>query len=421
TSAAVTKPSLGTTATTPGAGDRSAFVQGNVERTVTDVDQAAAAVQSVNSFGADLYARLHSAKPNQNLVFSPASIAIALAMTSAGARGSTLDQIDHVLHVDDPHGIHHSMNALSAALATRNATGKVGGENATVTLSVVNSLWGQAGFEFVPAFLDLLAGEYGAGMNLVDYEHDPESARADINEWVDKATNQRIPQLLGPGTLTRDSRLTLVNAIYLKARWSSTFSDGNTKPTPFHVSADRTVQAAMMRQTGHFGYAQGAGWSAVDLPYVFDDLSMTVIVADEGGATGAAPALPDITTVVAALETREVRLGFPKFDFKTSTSLADVLRQMGIIDAFSASADFTGMTTSAALSIADVIHQANITVDENGTEAAAATAVIAVATAAPAPSEPIVLTVDRPFLFALRDRPTGAVVFLGRVADPTAA
>jgi serpin B len=359
-----------------------------------------------------------AAKPTDNLVVSPSSIVFALAMTSAGAKGSTLAAMDSTLHIADPATIAHSMNGLATSLTkvnkTKDNTKEGGTGTSSVVLQTVNSLWGQAGLTFEQAFLNELWAEYLAPLYTVDYRTDPEAARVAINGWVDGSTHDRIPELLPKGTITTDSRLTLVNAIYLKANWMDEFAVAKTSKAAFTTAAGNSVQVDMMHRSGEMSYAKGDGWQAVDLPYVFGDLSFTVAVGD---ATSSA--VPDGPTVVAALSPgRLVDLGLPKFDIGTTTMLADLLRAMGMAEAFSAQADFSGMTTQEKLFISDVVHQANITVDEKGTEAAAATAVVMAGTAAPV-GPPVQLTFDRPFTFWLRDTATGAIVFMGRVADPS--
>jgi len=380
----------------------------------TDPTDAAAAI---NAFADDLFAQLTTVDPSANLVFSPASIALALAMTSAGAKGTTLQEMETVLHISDPAAIHRSMNGLASALeatnATQDNTANGGDGTSEVQLSIANSLWGQAGLNFEQAFLDLLSSEYGAGMELVDYTTDPEAARRAINEWVATETRDRIPALLAEGVITVDSRLTLVNAIYLKANWSETFDTQQTATEVF-ASPNGDVDVEMMHASRSFGYAAGDGWQAVELSYVFGELAMVVAVGDTAAAV--LPAITDITSVLAE---RPVELGFPKFDIETSVSLADTLKELGMPTAFD-SGDFSGMTTEVQLVIGDVIHQANITVDEEGTEAAAATAVSMDTTSAPVEQDPVTLTIDRPFTFWLRARSTGVIVFMGRINDPSA-
>lgn len=404
------EPTSGTTTLPPAAEARSSLA-----RVAVGPEQALRAAFSVNAFGDDLYRRLLAADPTGNLVFSPASIGVALAMTAAGARGTTLDEMLTVLHVTDPQAIHRSMNALTASLdeRTRSEVDPDGNEQ-TTRLTIANSLWGQHDLTFTQAFLDLLASEYGAGMHLVDYVADTEGARRAINAWVDAATEDRIPELLAQGVLTTDSRLTLVNAIYLKAQWENAFPEGATTDEPFTTASGATVSVPMMHVTESFLYAEQQGWRAVEVPYVFRDLVLTMVMPDDPAT------LVPLDEVMPWFERREVQLGMPRFDIETAVELGPLLREMGMPTAFSDQADFGGMSEDVALQIAAVVHQANITTDEKGTEAAAATAVVMRPTSAPV-DEPVTLTLDRPFTFALRDRPTGAVLFLGRVADPSQA
>ena len=397
----------------------SASLRGEAPHVTTGADPTAASA-AINAFAADLFDRLVAADPAANLVFSPASIALALAMTSAGAKGTTLTEMDAVLHITDPATIHRSMNGLAASLTALNQsqdnTAQGGTGVSEVQLSIANSLWAQQGLAFEQAFLDLLSAEYDAGLELVDYRTDPEAARVAINAWVADETNDRIPELLGQGTITPATRLTLVNAIYLKANWAQVFDEERTSEQPFTAPGGE-VTVDMMRVDGRFQVAVADEWAAIELPYVFNGLSLTVLVP---AASSGATAIPTGDEVFAALEPAPVMLSFPRFDIETSVSLADVLGELGMATAFSDDADFSGMTTGEPLTIGDVIHQANITVDEEGTEAAAATAVVMEATGMPDPQEPIELVVDRPFTFWLRDVTTGTIVFMGRVNDPSA-
>ncbi|MEQ1701439.1 MAG: serpin family protein [Ilumatobacteraceae bacterium] len=402
----------------PDGGLQPASLMGKAPRVAATSADAFEASAAINAFSADLFAQLIAADPTANLVFSPASIALALTMTSAGAKGDTLAEMSKVLHLTDPGMIHRSMNGLTVGLAeldqSQDNTTQGGTGTSEVQLSIANSLWGQTGFDFEQAFLDLLSSEYGAGMELVDYVTDPEAARVAINAWVAEQTKQRIPELLGPDTITKDARLTLVNAIYLKANWATVFPDGNTAEAPFTTPTGE-VRVQMMQVSNDFGYAEGAGWQAVELPYVFGNLTFVAFVGTDDDSL-----LTTGDEVFAALDRRPVTLSMPRFDIQTSTSLADVLAAMGMPTAFSAKADFSGMTKQVALAIGDVVHQANITVDEQGTEAAAATAVIVMPTSEQVVEEPIEMLVDRPFTFWLRDRATGTIIFTGRVNDPSA-
>ena len=392
-------------------------LRGNALRANAGPDDAVQASVAINEFAQDLYERLVAADPSANLVFSPASISVALTMTAVGARGITVDEMNEVLHIADDGSIDHSMNGISTVFEsvnrTRDNTADGGEGTSEVQLTIANSLWGQSGLSFEQAFMEILSSEYDAGMELVDYAADPEAARVAINEWVATQTKDRIPELLAQGAITPDTRLTLVNAIYLKANWAEVFPKDATTAQPF-AAPDGEVTVQMMRRTGEFGYAAGNGWQAVDIPYVFGELAFTVAMGDT-----AKTVLPAGEELFAAMAPRQVQLGLPRFDIETATDLVEVLTEMGMVTAFTAAADFSGITQSASLAIGAVIHQANITVDEEGTEAAAATAVIMVETSAPA-DDPVVLTVDRPFTFWLREVTTGTVVFMGRVNDPSA-
>jgi serpin B len=402
------------------------LARSDVPRRPATTDEAITAVASIEAFGADLYGRLAGLVDAPNLVFSPASIATALAMTRAGAKGATAQEMDAVLHLDDhgadPSAIHRSMNALTATLESRSGTfTDMGGNDTDVTLNIANSLWGQQDLRFEPPFLDLLAAEYGAGMRLVDYRSDPEQARGEINEWVDTETKGRIPELLVPGTITPDSRLTLVNAVYLKAAWQAPFLEQLTQPADFTTLVGNTVQVPMMRSSEFSPYAEGDGWQAVQLGYVGGSLGLLLVVPEAGRFDEVEAQLGSglVPEVAAALAPAEVNLGLPQFDIGTQADLNEVLAALGMPTAFvDGAADFTGMTTEERLFIGFVVHAANITVDEKGTEAAAATAVGMRATSAPV-DPPKELTIDRPFLFALRDAELGVTLFLGRVGDPS--
>ena len=386
--------------------------------TPADASNAGAAV---NAFGLDLYAAVAAADPDANLVISPASIAIALSMARAGARGQTAAEMDAVLRDlgTDEHAAW--LAALDAALNSRTGTFRDrSGEEQQVTLRIVNAPFAQRGLTLEDPFLDALAERFGAGLRLVDYVAAAEDARRLINAWVADQTEDRIEELLAQGTIDDLTRLVLVNAIYLKAAWQTPFGEEATAPAPFTRLDGSTVDVPMMQGGGALPYAAGDGWRAVELPYVGGNLAMLVIVPDDLAAFEPAFDEAALDAIVSGLGSREVILGMPKFGTESQLELNDVLAAMGMPTAFDeVAADFSGITTEERLFIGAVVHQANIDVDEKGTEAAAATAVVMQATAAP--HDTVTLTVDRPFLFALRDTDTGAVLFLGRVADPSAS
>ena len=400
-------------------GPNADLARSNLQRETTCICDAAKAAASVNAFGFDLYRSLASAAPVSNLVFSPTSIAIALAMTRAGASGTTATEMDVVLHVADPALLAPAMNAMTTSLAERTQTIAVpGSDPIEIRLAIANSLWAQSGFPFEQPFLDVLASQYGAGVELVDFRGAPAAAVGSINGWVDDATEGRIPALLSPDSVDALTRLVLVNAIYMKAPWLLPFTKTATVSAPFTVPGGRTVQVDMMRRSAYLPYATGVGWTAVELPYEGQLLSMVLVLPDAGVAPADVLDSFDDLADAAALENRQVMVGLPKFDTQTSVELGDALAALGMPTAFGDGADFSAMSTAEPFTISGVIHQANITVDEDGTEAAAATAVMMAGSAVPA--EPVELTFDRPFLFAIRDRPTGTILFLGHIADPTA-
>jgi serpin B len=323
----------------------------------------------------------------------------------------------HDLGADDSAGW---IAALDQSLNGKTATFRDAlGDPQEVVLRSVNAPFSQRGYPLEAAFLQKLGERFGAGIRLVDYVGDADAARGAINGWVGDQTEQRIPELLAQGTVEADTRLVLVNAIYLKAAWQVPFDEGSTEPAPFRRLDGSTTDVEMMRVAAGFPYAAGESWRAVELPYVGGRLSLLVIVPDDLGAFEASFDPATLDAITGALAWQEVRLGLPKFGAETQVGLGDVLAALGMPTAFDAgAADFSGMTTAERLSIGAVVHQANIDVDEKGTEAAAATAVEMVAAGAPA--EPVELVVDRPFVFALRDLDTAAVLFLGRITEPVA-
>ncbi len=401
-----------------GTTDGIALAAAHLPRASADPKAANEVAAAINAFGLDLYRAAGSG--GGNFVVSPSSVAIALSMARAGAKGETAAQMDAVLHALGADAQAAGLNALDAALTSRTGTYKDETDKPVdLTLKIANATFAQRDMTFVPAYLDALATQYGAGLQLVDYKRDAEAARKLINAWVSEQTASRIPELLAPGILDSMTRLALVNAIYLKAPWLTPFDPDATKAGAFTRADGTTVQAQMMSAGEQFGYAAGSGWCAVDLPYVGGSLSLTVILPDDIAAFEKSLTPDVLSTITSSLETKQVELTLPKFDIETKVDLAKVLGGMGMADAFDHDrADFSGITSQEKLFISNVIHQANITIDEKGTEAAAATAVVMRVTAAPA--SPVSLTVDHPFLFALRDGATGAVLFLGRIDDPTA-
>ena len=407
------------------------LVRSDAARAGIDLDAAKRAAAAVAALDADLFRQL--AKRDGNLVFSPYSVAAALAMTRDGASGKTRDEMDAVLHSALAGDLDVAVNSLDRTLAKRSGSYPFGNTTVPLELGTANQLYGQRDTEFAKTFLDQLATYYGAGLGVVDYkdDHAREDARRQINAWVSDRTKTRIPELIPQGVLNDLTRLVLVNAIYMKAKWASPFDKGQTSAAPFHRLDGKDVQAQLMRSFANpfLPYERAPQFQAVSLPYI-GGLSMTLVVPDSGQFAFVQDSLGDATFVSGMLRATSsaqsnsggrkfVHVRLPRFQFRSSALLKETLRTIGMPLAFSDRADFSAMSPKEALLIQEVAHQAFISVDEDGTEAAAATAVIAGATSLP--SDIVELTVDRPFFFLIRDDETGAILFMGRVLDPTAS
>lgn len=370
-------------------------------------------------FAADLYSGVANDETS-NVFYSPYSVSVALAMTYAGAGGATASQMAQALHFSLPSAqLHAAFDAVDLALASR-AHGQPGTKGAGFKLDVADSIWGDRTLPVQQPFLDTLAVDYGAGMRIVDFLHSAEPARAAINGWVENETNQKIVDLLPPGSITTDTRMVLVNAIYFNAAWSTPFDTNATHTEAFSRLDGVTSTASVMEHEDSYAYAQGNGWQAVELPYSGDETSMVVVLPDAGKFASVEAALSGdfVTGVFAGLQGQNVDVTLPKFSIHGGTiSLKSQLQKLGMVDAFdAAAADFSAMS-SEHLWVGDVLHQAFVNVDESGTEAAAATAVTMLGGAAN-PETVVHFDVNRPFLFFIRDIPTNTVLFVGRVLDP---
>jgi serpin B len=375
-------------------------------------------VQSDNTFAIDLYGQLRE-QPG-SLFFSPESISTAFAMAYAGANGQTAAEMQQVFHFTlPPERLHPAMGAL---LTGMNAPHK------GYALSVADALWAEQDEKFLPAYLKLVETNYSAGFHPVDFKTSPDAARGIINGWIEKQTNNKIQNLLGPGTVTPLTRLILTNAIYFKAAWADQFEKNGTKNEDFHLSAGKTIQAPMMHNWGGYEYFKGPAFQALLLPYEKDEISMLILLPDDIDGLAALErslTAENLHKWIASLSyAEEVIVSMPRFKITQQFELSSTLENLGMKAAFdSNSADFSAMTGNKNLLISAAIHKAYIDLDENGTEAAAATAVvIGMAMAAPPlspPPPPIVFTADHPFLFLIRENASGAILFMGRVADPT--
>ena len=345
TSIAASTPS--TIPTVPATGATSGETRSDKER-VTDLavpdSDVATLVGGNSAFAFDLYHAL--GEKDRNLFYSPYSISVALAMTYAGARGETERQMADTMHYRlSQDKLHNALNSLDLDLASR---GKNSGfeDSERIRLNIANAIWGQAGYQFAPDFLDLLASSYGAGMRTVNFAEAPEEARKAINDWVAESTEDRIRDLIPKKGITEQTRLVLANAIYFKAAWHSPFPEGATRDRTFHLLDGAAVQTQMMTQTASFGYLQGDGYQAIDLLYRGEKMSMTVLVPDEGKFSQFEVALDadNVSSILKNMRTERLDLTMPLFDFESHVSLKETLKAMGMPNAFSTSAaDFSGM------------------------------------------------------------------------------
>ena len=375
-------------------------------------------VEGNSAFAFELYNALKGEEGN--LFYSPYSISLALAMTYVGARGETAQQIaDTLQFLLEQDRLHPAFNWLDAELAGR-GEGAQGRDGEGFRLNIVNAIWGQKDYEFLSDFLDVLAENYGAGLRILDFITETEESRLTINDWVYNQTEERIEDLIPPGAIDALTRLVLTNAIYFNAAWEYPFDEAMTADGPFYLLDGAQVTMPMMRQTESFGYTEGEGYQAVELRYDGGELSMVILLPESGKfeASEEGLAAQQVTDIVSDLQPIEVALTMPQFEFDSEFSLKDTLAEMGMPVAFSSGADFSGVTGNRDLFITDVVHKAFVSVDEAGTEAAAATAVIVGLTSLPDP--PVEVTMDRPFIFLIRDVETGAILFVGRVLNPGA-
>ncbi|UCG54613.1 MAG: serpin family protein [Dehalococcoidia bacterium] len=373
-------------------------------------------VDGNSAFALDLFQKLIDR--DENLFYSPYSISLALAMTYAGASGQTAQEMANTLHFYlNQDKLHSAFNWLDIELVKR-GEGASGKDEEGFRLNIVNAIWGQENYRFLDAFLDVLAENYGAGLRILDFIKSTEVARNTINEWISQQTEGRIEELIPQGAIDAATRLVLTNAIYFNAAWMYPFDEENTVDRVFYLLNDDTVSIPMMNQTEFLNYVQGDNYQAVELPYDGNELSMFLLMPDKDSFTSFEESIDSelINNIIDELTTKQVVLSMPKFEFKSEIGLKQILAEMGMPTAFSGMADFSGMTKGRDLFIDDVLHEAFVSVDEAGTEAAAATAVIMKLTAA---EETVTMSLDHPFIFLIRDMKTDTVLFVGRVLNPT--
>jgi len=366
-------------------------------------------------FAFDLYQRLRD-KPD-NIFFSPYSITIAMAMVHGGAHMNTEQQSADTMHFELPQSsLHPVFNKLDLELNSR-GQGSKAADGKAFRLNVVNAVWGQRNYSFLPAYLDTLALNYGAGLRVVDFESAPDPSRIEINEWVERQTEGRIQDLLPPDSVSSDTRMVLTNAIYFNAAWAKAFDKDATRDGPFSLLDGKQVTVPMMAAEVDASYVKDADFVAAALPYDGRELSMLVIVPDDLKSFEATLTGEKVRKIAAQLQPSSVAVKLPSFELEMDLSLKEHLVALGMKDAFNPiAADLSGMTSAEQLYISAAVHKAFVKVNEAGTEAAAATAVVVAPSAAP--PTPVKFIADRPFIFVIRDHQTGAVLFVGRVLDP---
>lgn len=379
--------------------------------------ELASLVAGNTAFALDLYRWLRTAEPEENLFYSPHSISVALAMTYAGARGTTADEMAATLHFELPDArLHAANNRLALALDSREEAEVPDGE--PFALRVSNAIWGLADYPYEQPFVDTLALNYGAGLHLVDFVGDPDGSRDTINGWIAERTNDLIPELIPDGVIKPTTRMVLTNAIYFFAGWQTPFAKALTTRAPFNNLDGTSAEVDMMAlPDAELAYAEVDGHEVVELPYVGGDVSMVVILPREGAFEDFEASLDEarLTALSAGLRRSYGTLRMPTLELESKFSLATALTELGMPTAFGGGADLTGIASLEHLFIQDVIHQGVVKIDEEGTEAAAATAVVVGTDSEPVSS--FEMTVDRPYLFVIRDRPTGAILFVGRVVS----
>jgi serine protease inhibitor len=373
-------------------------------------------VDGNNAFALDIYQALHS--ESGNLILSPYSISLALAMTYAGARDQTEVQMAHILHFSPSQSqLHPAFNSLDLTL--EKSPENFEENQQPMTLNIANAVWAEQTFSFQQDFLDTIALNYGAGVHLADFINKYEPARQDINNWVSDQTQKKIKDLLPENLVNTDTRMVLINAIYFKADWLAQFDANSTSDAPFFLLDDSQVTVKMMYEHMSIPYIKGDGYQAVELPYAGDTAAMDIIAPDAGTFEAFESSFDKeaYDATLSGMQSTTVELGLPKFTFTRDFNLSEVLGGMGMPDAFDPDlADFSGMTGKKDLYIGNVVHKAFVAVDEKGTEAAAATAVIMMP--ASAIESPMVLEVNHPFIFIIRDLINGQILFIGRVLNP---
>jgi serpin B len=397
-------------------------LRSDAARVTPDIAEAASAAKSEQTFAFEF---LHALPEHENTTFSPHSISAAFAMATDAAAGDTLTEVEQVLGFGKAdEAFHRSQDALKLGLAARNRDA-LNTEERQVDAQILtesNDIWIRDDSPPQPSYLDTLARYYGAGVHQADFGNQPNEARLAINAKVSSDTRELIPELLPKGIPTPETVAVLTNALYFKAPWAARFAE--PVPGDFHALDGSTVEAKMLRREADLRYYEGEGFAAVDVPYYGNELSMLLIVPDAGKYQSVRTTLSGelLTQVVAGLQSQLIDLKLPKFELKSNVPAKKTLEALGMatpFDPYKAAFPKLESPLFENIYVSDVLHQATVAIDEKGTEASAATAIIFSGVSAnPEPTQPKVVTVDRPFLFVIRDNPTGSVLFVGQVVSP---
>jgi serine protease inhibitor len=376
-------------------------------------------VTSSNQFAVDLYAKL-AAESDKNLFFSPESISSALSMTYVGARGDTATEMGKVLHLDS------AGENIAAAQAALNKQLNDGGKGGDYQLAIANRLWGAEGHHFLEKYLKTLRDDYSADLEQLDFKANAEKARKTINDWVEKATQGKIQDLIPEGMVDATTKLVLTNAVYFKGKWSKPFNADATQKAPFYLPSGEQADVALMhskqeRRVGKFDLAGQGQVQVLELPYEGDQLSMVILLPEAKDGLAALEkqlSMENLKQWMTKIRGGDVNVWLPKFKMSSEFQLRDVLAELGMPEAFSGKADFSGMDGERDLLISAVVHKAYVDVNEEGTEAAAATGVGMRVMARPINPQVVEFRADHPFLFLIRSMKTGCILFMGRVNDP---
>lgn len=371
-----------------------------------------ATVKNNNRFALELFGKLAYGK--ENVFFSPFSISTAMAMTYAGAKNNTKKEIGKVMHFDSvQNNLNKRFSTLLKYINSLNTENKL-------SLYTANSIWSQSGYFFNKTYIGNIKKYFFAAIQTLDFKKDPESCRKIINKWVEEKTKNKITELLKPNILNDLTRLVLVNAIYFYGSWDKKFDETQTKKMEFYIEKDKVVKADFMFANDKYNYLENEKFQIIELPYAGKTTSMMIMLPKNSDNINSLINLfkgDNYCKISGKLGLQKVKVFLPKFNITSEYELNETLKKMGIIEAFSPNADFSGMTGKKDLMIDKVIHKAIIEVNEKGTEAAAATAVVIREKSAPA--KDIVFKADHPFFFLIKENKTGQILFAGKVYKPS--